>query len=206
MPVGIDHGSRCRSGLEEFVTWTSGYHLFVLWDTIAGSGQARGVMLWTFDDCVLDVERRELRRAGAPVAVEPQVFDLLVYLLRNRDPCRQQGRTAASGVAGADRLRLGVGESHQRGSGCCRRQRGTAKLSFARCPERAFVSSAMSPRRARIRSRAARHGCRRFPCRSSPRSSCCRSRTSARIRTSGHFADGITEDLTTELARIDGCS
>ena len=41
-------------------------------------------MLWTFDDCVLDVERRELRRADAPVAVEPQVFDLLVYLLRNR--------------------------------------------------------------------------------------------------------------------------
>ena len=41
-------------------------------------------MRWLFDDCVLDVERRELRRAGAPVAVEPQVFDLLVHLIRNR--------------------------------------------------------------------------------------------------------------------------
>ena len=41
-------------------------------------------MRWTFDDCVLDMERRELRRAGAPAAVEPQVFDLLVYLIRNR--------------------------------------------------------------------------------------------------------------------------
>src|SRR6188474_428693 len=41
-------------------------------------------MRWTFDDCVLDMARRELRRAGVPTAVEPQVFDLLVYLIRNR--------------------------------------------------------------------------------------------------------------------------
>jgi TolB-like protein len=38
-----------------------------------------------FSDHTLDVERRELRRGCDPVAVEPQVFDLLVYLLRNRD-------------------------------------------------------------------------------------------------------------------------
>jgi TolB-like protein len=34
---------------------------------------------------VLDVERRELTRDGIPVALEPQVFDLLVYLVSNRD-------------------------------------------------------------------------------------------------------------------------
>jgi TolB-like protein len=33
----------------------------------------------------IDVERRELRHAKAPVHVEPQVFDLLVYLVNNRD-------------------------------------------------------------------------------------------------------------------------
>jgi len=38
-----------------------------------------------FDDHVLDVDRRELRRAGEPIAIEPQVFDLLVHLVRNRD-------------------------------------------------------------------------------------------------------------------------
>ena len=38
-----------------------------------------------FDDQVLDVDRRELRRGAEAVAVEPQVFDLLVYLLENRD-------------------------------------------------------------------------------------------------------------------------
>lgn len=38
-----------------------------------------------FDQCVLDTERRELRRGHAPVAVQPQVFDLLIYLIENRD-------------------------------------------------------------------------------------------------------------------------
>jgi pimeloyl-ACP methyl ester carboxylesterase/DNA-binding winged helix-turn-helix (wHTH) protein len=38
-----------------------------------------------FGDHALDVARRELRRGGTLVAVEPQVFDLLVFLVRNRD-------------------------------------------------------------------------------------------------------------------------
>jgi DNA-binding winged helix-turn-helix (wHTH) protein len=33
----------------------------------------------------LDADRRELHRGSTPVAVEPQVFDLLVYLVKNRD-------------------------------------------------------------------------------------------------------------------------
>src|SRR6516164_8899286 len=42
-------------------------------------------MVLRFGDHVLDIERRELRRGAELVALEPQVFDLLVYLLRNRD-------------------------------------------------------------------------------------------------------------------------
>ena len=42
-------------------------------------------MPFAFGEHVLDVERRELRRGGDPVAVEPQVFDLIVYLVQNRD-------------------------------------------------------------------------------------------------------------------------
>jgi len=37
------------------------------------------------EDYELDVERRELKRAQLPIHVEPQVFDLLVYLVQNRD-------------------------------------------------------------------------------------------------------------------------
>jgi DNA-binding winged helix-turn-helix (wHTH) protein len=37
-----------------------------------------------FADCILDADRRELTRGLKPVAVEPQVFDLLIFLLKNR--------------------------------------------------------------------------------------------------------------------------
>ena len=42
-------------------------------------------MTLSFGDYEIDVERRELRRAKAPVHIEPQVFDLLVYLVQNCD-------------------------------------------------------------------------------------------------------------------------
>lgn len=42
-------------------------------------------MRFVFENHVLDVDRRELSRDGEPIAVEPQVFDLLVYLLQNRE-------------------------------------------------------------------------------------------------------------------------
>jgi TolB-like protein/cytochrome c-type biogenesis protein CcmH/NrfG len=38
-----------------------------------------------FANHVLDVDLRELSRDGEPIAVEPQVFDLLIYLMENRD-------------------------------------------------------------------------------------------------------------------------
>jgi pimeloyl-ACP methyl ester carboxylesterase/DNA-binding winged helix-turn-helix (wHTH) protein len=41
--------------------------------------------VWAFEDCELDTDRYALRRAGAPVAVEPQVFDVLAHLVANRD-------------------------------------------------------------------------------------------------------------------------
>src|SRR3979490_551111 len=42
-------------------------------------------MQFFFCDQMLDTDRRELCRGADRVAIEPQVFDLLVYLLENRD-------------------------------------------------------------------------------------------------------------------------
>ena len=42
-------------------------------------------MNFRFADFEIDGARHELRRAGAIVHVEPQVFDLLVHLVRHRD-------------------------------------------------------------------------------------------------------------------------
>ena len=42
-------------------------------------------VLFLFEDFALDCERRELRAGGATIPVEPQVFDILVHLVENRD-------------------------------------------------------------------------------------------------------------------------
>ena len=42
-------------------------------------------MTYAFEDFTLDIERRELKRAGERVPVEPQIFDLLEYLIRHRE-------------------------------------------------------------------------------------------------------------------------
>lgn len=42
-------------------------------------------MLVRFGNCELDCDRRELRRSGTPVHVQPQVFDLLAYMITHRD-------------------------------------------------------------------------------------------------------------------------
>lgn len=41
-------------------------------------------MIYVFDECELDVDRYELRRDGAAVRIEPQVFDVLALLVRER--------------------------------------------------------------------------------------------------------------------------
>ena len=44
-----------------------------------------GKLLYSFENYTLDTDRRELRRGSDLIGVEPQVFDLLEYLIRNGD-------------------------------------------------------------------------------------------------------------------------
>src|SRR4029450_10659038 len=44
-----------------------------------------GTVLYDFEDFCLDADRQELRRGADVVAIEPQVLDLLLYLIRNRE-------------------------------------------------------------------------------------------------------------------------
>jgi DNA-binding winged helix-turn-helix (wHTH) protein len=43
------------------------------------------VMALRFGDCVLDLDRFELRRNGEPVALEPQALNILIELINHRD-------------------------------------------------------------------------------------------------------------------------
>jgi len=42
-------------------------------------------MQYFFENHEVDTDRRELKRGGEPIALAPQVFDLLIYLLQSRD-------------------------------------------------------------------------------------------------------------------------
>src|SRR5215475_8191448 len=52
------------------------------WKTQTRAGRN---LLYFFENYSLDTERRELRRGAEAISLQPQVFDLLEYLIRNRE-------------------------------------------------------------------------------------------------------------------------
>jgi len=52
---------------------------------LRGARHARNTVDFRFAGIEIDIPRRELRRGNEPVSIEPQVFDLLVHLVRNHD-------------------------------------------------------------------------------------------------------------------------
>ena len=49
------------------------------------------INIYIFDEFVLNPARRELKHRGEPVEIEPRAFDLLVYLVKNRDRAVDKG-------------------------------------------------------------------------------------------------------------------
>ena len=63
-------------------------------------------MLLLFADHTTDRDRRELRRGAEHIAVEPQVFDLIGYLVENRGRVvGKDGLLLPFGAAGSCRIR-----------------------------------------------------------------------------------------------------
>ena len=48
-------------------------------------------MLYSFESYVLDTDRRELKQGSDLIVLEPQVFDLLAYLVENRERVVSKG-------------------------------------------------------------------------------------------------------------------
>lgn len=63
------------------------YHLPIASSDTESGALDQGILTlpFVFEDYVLDQERRELTLRGQVVAVGPQVFDLLLQLVSNRD-------------------------------------------------------------------------------------------------------------------------
>ena len=160
-------------------------------------------MRWLFDDHVLDVERRELRRAGKLVAIEPQVFDLLVYLIRNRGRVVSkddllgsvwQGRIVSDSAL-ANRInaaRAAVGDN------------GEDQKLIRTLPRKGFrfIGEMTEETAQPAPALPGTDATPQFLLPEQPSLVVLPFTDMSPDRNEGHFADGITEDLITELARI----
>ena len=70
-------------------------------------------MQFVFDDYVLDLDRRELTRGSKAIATGPQVFDLLVYLIQNREHVVSKDNLLDAVWGGRIVSRVDPDQSHQ---------------------------------------------------------------------------------------------
>jgi DNA-binding winged helix-turn-helix (wHTH) protein len=143
----------------------------------------------------IDVDRRELWQGGKRIALEPQVFDVLLYLIRNRDRVVSKddllaavwdGRIVSESTLTSriNAVRKAVGDSG--GSQHLIRtvpRKGVRFIGAVREEERPAASSSTAPRLSIV---------------VLPFSNL------SNDPDQEYFADGITDDLTTDLARIPG--
>jgi DNA-binding winged helix-turn-helix (wHTH) protein len=114
-------------------------------------------LIYRFEDFSLDGDRRELRRGSEIVAIEPQVFDVLEFLIANRERVVSndgliqavwQGRIVSDGTVStrinAVRHALGDSGAHQRLIRTLPRKGASPALS---APSPATASRVISPHR-----------------------------------------------------------
>ena len=140
-----------------------------------------------FGDYVLDPERRELTLRGQGVAVGPQVFDLLLHLVKNRDRVVSKddlleavwsGRIVSESTITShiNAVRKAIGDSGEEQ----RLIRTIARKGFRFVGEvKVEIADARLPggQRRRTAAEPADGAAPRSPCQTSPPSPSCRSRT-----------------------------
>lgn len=86
-----DNDRQPRNSLSEGLTRALGFPLFFWVEAVRRLSRSlrpaagNRFVRYLFEDFTLDPDRRELLRGTNTVAVEPQVFDVLLYLIRNRE-------------------------------------------------------------------------------------------------------------------------
>jgi TolB-like protein/Flp pilus assembly protein TadD len=162
-------------------------------------------MLCRFEDFALDTERRELRRCGELIAVEPRVFDLIVYLIQNRErvvtrddllasvwggrlvsesalrSCINAARGAVGDTGEAQRLIKTLARKGIRFVGEVLEEEQKPALPVGNIPTEAPASAP--------------------PLRDKPSIAVAPFTSISRDPEEGFFADGLTQDITTALSR-----
>jgi TolB-like protein/Tfp pilus assembly protein PilF len=163
-------------------------------------------VVFSFAGFVLDTERRELRRGGEVVPMEPQVFDLLVTLVRNRERVLTkddliaaiwQGRIVSDSAITTriNAVRRAVDDN------------GAVQRLIRTVPRRGvrFVGEVLEDRASAVgEPSSAALGIVQPASPDGPSIVVLPFQNLSRDPDQQYFADGVTEDLTTDLSRIPG--
>ncbi len=161
-------------------------------------------MRYIFEDCVLDTDCRELRRGTTLASIEPQVFDLLVYLVENRDRVVSKadllaavwhGRIVSESALGTriNAVRSAIGDS------------GQAQRLIKTLPRRGirFIGAVQEESTAATPSSGTAEPVRpALPLPDRPSIAVLPFTNMSGDADQEYFADGISEDLITGLSRI----
>jgi TolB-like protein/Flp pilus assembly protein TadD len=159
-------------------------------------------LLYSFSDFTLDTERRELRQGAETISVAPQVFDLLSYLIRNRER-----------VVSKDELIAGVWNGRIVSDAAL-----TTRINGARCAvgdtgEKQDLIKTLPRKGFRFVGAVQEAGSSAIATGSVERTGDTPPRLSIVVlpfanlsddREQDYFVDGVTESLTTDLSRIAG--
>lgn len=174
-------------------------------------------MRYIFADCALDTDRRELHRGSTRVAVEPQVFDLLVHLLQHRDRVVSKDELLASVWRGRfvsesalfnriNAARTAIGDTGERQHLIKtlprKGVRFVGEVQENRALPAAAVAEPQTPDPDRTLARTAHGKAPSLPLPERPSIAVLPFSNTSGDPEQQHFADGISEDLITGLARI----
>lgn len=153
-------------------------------------------MRYLFDDCALDMDRRELHRGEGQVAIEPQVFDLLAHLIRHRDR-----------VVSKDDLLATIWKGRVVSESALFNRINAARKAIGDAGDRQHLIRTLPRKGLRFVGEVREEGVQSLPAGLSPpdRPSIAVlpfADMSGDAGREAHFADGISEDLITGLGRI----
>src|SRR5689334_6937529 len=161
-------------------------------------------MRLTFADCAIDPARRELIRAGEAIHLEPQVFDLLLFLIGNRERVVSkdellsaiwQGRIVSESTLGSriNAARAAIGDDGQRQHLI----RTIARKGVRFVGEVANETEAAKPMEAPAIVAAAAN-----PAEAKPAIAVLPFANISGDPEQEYFADGLSEDIITDLSRV----
>jgi len=160
-------------------------------------------LLYSFSDFTLDTERRELRQGAETISVAPQVFDLLNYLIRNRERVVSKDELIA-GVWNGRIVSDAALTTRINGARCAIGDTGEKQDLIKTLPRKGFrfVGAVQETGSSAIKAAGSVERTGDMPPRLSivvlPFANL------SGDREQDYFVDGVTESLTTDLSRIAG--